>query len=161
MSVLLAALLAGQAPAAVPIELDGYLRRAEQLDGHWVEFDAYVYWIRTRTRRPVLSALTGEEITLRSGRHVTACADNNEATLAVIMQGAGLGRLGRRAARPRDAYVGVRVRGIFHNRPYSYRLGGVDAEWGAVVNHARIVRVTGTRCLVNPRVAEEAAAARH
>ena len=52
----------------------------------------------------------------------------------------------------------VRVRGVYHNRPYSYRLGGVDVEWGAVVDHAHIVRVTGTRCLVNPRVAEDAAA---
>jgi hypothetical protein len=146
-------LLAGQGPAVTRIELDTYLPRSEELDGHWVEFDAHVYWLRTGTRHPVLSALTGERIILHSGRRVTACADNNEATLVAIMRGTSLAPLGHRAARPRDAYVGVRLRGIFHNRPYRHGL----AEWGAVVDHARIVRVTGTRGLVSSRATEEAA----
>jgi hypothetical protein len=161
IGALAAALLAGPAMAPVPFDLNELVPRAEALDGRWVEFDAYVYWIRTRTPHPVLSALTGVEETLHSGRHVTSCADNNEATLAVIMHGTGLGRLTRRAARPHNAYVGVRIRGIFHNRPYTYRMGGVDVEWGAVVDHASIVRVTGTRCLTSAFVDEEAAVARH
>jgi hypothetical protein len=139
------------------MELETYYPRSEQLDGHWVEFDAYVYWLNIPTRHPVLSALTGERITLHSGRRVTSCADNNEASLVAIMRGTSLGPLSRRAARPRDSYVGVRIRGIFHNRGYTRRMGGVVVEWGAFVDHARVVRVTGTRCLVNPRVAEEAA----
>ena len=148
-ALLLALLLAGQAPAPVPFDLDQFMDRAAALDGRWVEFDAYVILMRRPGHRSTLSALTGETRTLPDGTNVLLCADNPEASVAVLMGPAGLGPLSRQAARPLGHYVGVRIRGILRSRAYGFRIGNFAHEWVGSVDHARIVRLTGRRCLIN------------
>ena len=146
-ALLLAALAPDRAP--VPIELTRFMDVSEALDGRWVEFDAYVILMRRPGHQTTLSALTGETRTLANGTNVLLCADNTEAHVAVLLGRNGFGPLRRRDARPENAYVGVRIRGILRGRSYGYRRGEFDLEWIGSVDHARIVRVTGDRCLIN------------
>jgi hypothetical protein len=156
MTPLLAALLLVAQPriaGPVPLDLDQFMDRAEALNGRWVEFDAYVILMRRPGNQPTLNALTGETRTLEDGTSVILCADNPEATVAVLLARNGFGPLSRRAARPRNAnanaYVGVRLRGILRGRPYSFRVGNFEQDWVGSVDNARIVSVTGGRCLIN------------
>ena len=151
IGALAAMLLAGQAglPAPVPFALDQFMTRSAELDGRWVEFDAYVILMRRPGGPLTLSALTGETRSLPSGRRVTMCADEPEASVAVLLAPNGLGPLSRRAARPLGAYVGVRVRGILRRQSYGFPVGNFTHEWVGSVDHARIVRVTGRRCLLD------------
>lgn len=144
-----ALLLAGQAAAPAPFDLARFMERAGALDGRWVEFDAYVILMRRPGGPPTLAALTGETRTLADGRTVTGCADDPEASVAVLLAPNGFGPLGRRAARPPNAYVGVRIRGILRARAYGFRVGDAAHEWVGSVDHARIVRLTGGHCLIN------------
>lgn len=148
MTVLLAALLlAGQAP--VPVDLNQFMDRREGLDGRWVEFDAYVVLMERPGNQPTLAALTGEVQTLPGGGRANMCADNPEASIAVLLGRNGFGPLSRQAARTPNAYVGVRIRGILRGRSYGFRVGNFEHEFIGSVDHARIVRVHGDRCLIN------------
>lgn len=144
-----ALLLAGQGPAPVPFDLDNFIPGAERLDGRWVEFDAYVILMRRPGNQPTLSALKGEMRTQDDGRTVLMCADNTDASVAVLLGRNGFGPLTPRAARPGNAYVGVRIRGILRARAYGFRVGGFEHEWVGSVDNARIVRLTGRRCLLH------------
>ena len=148
IAALAALLLAGQS-APVPFKLAQFVERSAALDGRWVEFDAYVILMRRPGGPLTLSALTGETRDLPGGRRVTMCADEPEASVAVLLAPNGLGPLSRRAARPLNAYVGVRIRGILRSRAYGFPVGNFAHEWVGSVDHGRIVRVTGRRCLLN------------
>ena len=76
------------------------------------------------------------------------CTDNPEAHIAVLLDRNGFGPLSRRAARPGNAYVGVRIRGILRSRSYGFRVGNFEHEFIGSVDHARVVRVHGDRCLI-------------
>lgn len=143
------ALLAAQAPAPVPFALERFMDQAAALDGRWVEFDAYVILMRRPGGQMTLSAITGESRTFADGTRVTVCADNPEAHVAVLLDRNGLGPLSRAAARPPNAYVGVRIRGILRSSSYGFRVGNSEHEWVGSVDHARIVRVTGGQCQIN------------
>jgi hypothetical protein len=151
IGALAALLLSAQAglPAPVPFALEQFMTRSAGLDGRWVEFDAYVILMRRSGGPLTLSALTGETRDLPGGRRLTMCADEPEASVAVLLGRNGLGPLSRRAARPLNAYVGVRIRGILRGRSYGFRVGPFEHEWVGSVDHARIVRVTGRRCLLD------------
>ena len=140
-------LLAGQS-APVPFELAQFVDRSAALDGRWVEFDAYVILMRRPGNRPTLAALTSQVQTFADGTRAHMCGDNPEAHIAVLLGRNGLGPLSRRAARPGNAYVGVRIRGILRSRYYGFRVGNFEHEFIGSVDHARIVRVHGDRCLI-------------
>lgn len=144
---LAALLLVGQASPA-PFELAQFMDRSAALDGRWVEFDAYVILMRRPGGPPTLAALTGEMQTFADGARAHMCADDPEAHIAVLLGSNGLGPLSRRAARPGNAYVGVRIRGILRSRSYGFRVGNFEHEFIGSVDHARIVRVHGDRCLI-------------
>jgi hypothetical protein len=147
MTALLAALLlAGQPP--VRVDLNHFMDRKEALDGRWVEFDAYVVLMQRPGNQPTLAALTGEVQTQEDGTRANMCADNPEASIAVLLGRNGFGPLSRRAARTPNAYVGVRIRGILRGQSYGFRVGNSEHEFIGSVDHARIVRVTGDRCLI-------------
>ena len=145
---LAAILLAGQAAAPVPFDLAQFMDRSAALDGRWVEFDAYVILMQRPGDQPTLAALTGEVQTFADGTRAHMCADNPEAHIAVLLGRNGWGPLSRRAARPGNAYVGVRIRGILRSRAYGFRVGNFEHEFVGSVDHARIVRVHGDRCLI-------------
>ena len=146
---LAALLIAGAAePRPMPFDLDNFFPTPERLDGRWVEFDAYVILMRRPGGPTTLSALKAETRPMDDGRIVTICADNSEATVAVLPRRNGLGPLTPRAARPRNAYVGVRIRGILRAHPYGFNVGTAEFGWVGSVDHARIVRLTGRRCLI-------------
>ena len=147
IGALAALLLAAQAP--VSLDLNQFMDRKGALDGRWVEFDAYVVLMLRPGNQPTLAALTGNLQTLPDGRRVHMCADNPEANIAVLLGRNGFGPLSRRAARTPNAYVGVRIRGILRSRSYGFRVGNFEHEFIGSVDHARIVRVHGDRCLIN------------
>ncbi|HYD13026.1 MAG TPA: hypothetical protein VEC11_09275 [Allosphingosinicella sp.] len=149
IGALAAALLTWQAAAPMPFSLNHFMDLSAALDGRWVEFDAYVVLMRRPGGPPTLNALTGEMRTQDDGTNRLMCADDGEATLAVVLGRDGFGPLSRRAARPRNAYVGVRIRGFLRARPFGFRVGNFEHEWVGSVDHARIVRLTGGRCLIN------------
>ncbi len=130
------------AQAAAPFDLNRFFEQSAALDGRWVEFDAYVLLMERPGSRPTLSAVTGEL------RQLHMCADNPEAHVAVLLGRNGFGPLGRRAARTPNAFVGVRIRGILRGRAYGFRIGNFEHEFIGSVDHARIVRVHGDRCLI-------------
>jgi len=144
-ALLLAALAPGAGP--VPFDLEQFMDRAAALDGRWVEFDAYVILMRRPGGQPTLAALTSQVQTFADGTRAHMCADNPEALIAVLLGRNGLGPLSRRAARPGNAFVGVRIRGILRSRSYGFRVGNFEHEFIGSVDHARIVRVHGDRCL--------------
>ncbi len=143
---LAALLLVAQAPA--PFDLNRFFEQSATLDGRWVEFDAYVVLMHRPGSAPTLAALTGEVQTFEDGRRAHMCADNPEASIAVLLGPNGFGPLGRRAARTPNAYVGVRIRGILRGRAYGFSVGNAEHEFIGSVDHARIVRVHGDRCLI-------------
>ena len=145
---LLAAMLL-TAPAPAPFDLNRFFEQSAALDGRWVEFDAYVLLMERPGNRPTLSAVTGELRELSDGRRVHLCADNPEAHVAVLLGRNGFGPLSRRAARTPNAFVGVRIRGILRGRAYGFRIGNFEHEFIGSVDHARIVRIHGDRCLIN------------
>lgn len=149
MTALLAALLLtapAPAPAPVPFALNQFMSRSQALDGRWVEFDAYVILMRRPGGPTTLNALTGERRTFPNGRRAIICDDDSESNLAILLGRNGFGPLNPRAARPRGAYVGVRIRGILRAQPHGFPVGRFRHEWVGSVDHARIVRVTGRRC---------------
>jgi hypothetical protein len=149
IGALAALLLATQAAVPMPFSLDQFMERSAALDGRWVEFDAYVILMRRPGNQLTLAATTGGVRTFEDGTRVTMCDDNSETRVAVLLGGNGLGPLSRTAARPPNAYVGVRIRGILRSRSYGFRIGNFEHEWVGSVDHARIVRVTGDHCQIN------------
>lgn len=148
----LAALLAGcstvsaQSPAPgeiVSLDLAAIPERRAELDGRWVEFQAYVF---LQARGDLLTPLAGSEERSSDGTVRMMCRGTPE-TNFVIFPRRGFGPLRRRDVSPfRNRQPQVRVRAIFHNAERSVQDHWLLTNFPGYLDNATIVELTGRWC---------------
>ena len=150
MTPFLAALLVAGAPEPVQVDLATLEEHALELDGKWVEFEAYVALVDLPGPERILMAVPGETLILPDGRTVLGCSNEEEANFPVLPRDGLLGPLRRGDLRKPERFVGAVVRARFRNKPFFRHRGGVDIEWGGRFESAVIRRATGKYCLSHP-----------
>jgi hypothetical protein len=152
----LAALATGCAamsePLATPgevvrVDLDSVAQRRAELDGRWVEFDAFVY--RGTPERRFLVAVPGRKQADPQGAARTMCRGTPETNLPVVLKG-GLGPLPRDSLRTADRQRRVTIRAIFRAAPFTDADHWTTQEWPAYVDQAKIVAVHDEWCDLYP-----------
>lgn len=126
----------------VRVELDSVAERRSELDGRWVEFDAFVYG---GVGRRFLVAVPGRAEADPQGPARTLCRGTPETNLPVVLRG-GLGPLPKKAIRTADREPRVTIRAIFRNAPFTDSDPWTTHEWPTHVDQATIVAVHDEWC---------------
>lgn len=127
----------------VRLGLDEVDRRRSELDGRWLEFDAFVY--RATPGRSLLVAVPGRTETAADGSSRTLCRGTPETNLPVVLRG-GLGPLPEEALRTADRQPRIRIRAVFRNAVFTLPDHFVSLEWPGYVDQATIVGVHDEWC---------------
>jgi hypothetical protein len=127
----------------VRLGLDEVAERRTELDGRWLEFDAFVY--RAAPEKNFLVAVPGRTETAADGTSRTLCRGTPETNLPLVLRG-GLGPLPEEAIRTGDRQPRVRVRAIFRNSAFTLPGHWVTMEWPGHADQATIVEVLDEWC---------------
>ena len=131
------------APAdMVALDLDTIVSRRSELDGRWVEFDAYV---RRFLSGDFLIGLPGRAIASDGGAPRTLCRGTEDTNLPILPAG-GYGPLRRSDLATGPRLPKVRVRAIFRNRAHEAPGHPMSFEWPAYFERATILARTGEYC---------------
>lgn len=117
-------------------------RRAE-LDGRWVEFDAFVY--RGAAGQSVLVAVPGRTETSTEGNSRMMCRGTPETNLPVVLAG-GLGPLPKGSLRTADRQPRVTIRAVVRDAAFTIPDHWVTLEWPGYADQATIVGVHDEWC---------------
>lgn len=130
----------------VALDLDTIADRRAELDGRWVEFQAYVsLW----KGADFLVALPGRETRSEDGTVRTLCRGTSETNMPVFLKD-GLGPLPRRSVDDAGRQPRVRIRAIFRDRAFAVPDHWVSTEWRGYFERAVIVEVADQWCDLHP-----------
>ena len=127
----------------VRLDLGQIAERRAELDGRWVEFDAFVY--RGAPGKSFLVAVPGRMETSADGTTRMMCRGTPETNLPVVLSG-GLGPLPKDSLRTADRQPRVTIRGVVRNAPFTLPDHWVTLEWPGFADQATIVGVHDEWC---------------
>lgn len=126
----------------VALDLDTIISRRSELDGRWVEFDAYVMRFLSAD---FLIGLPGRSVAENGGAPRILCRGTEQTNIPIIPAG-GYGPLRRSDLAAGSRLPKVRVRAIFRNRTYETPGHPMSFEWPGYFERATILARTGDWC---------------